>query len=985
MSEPTNDAPGDVDEARQRAAVRGQLIQSKKELDRKTRILSSVLDSMADAVIVADREGNVLVWNPAAERLIGPRPENAAVAGGCTVRGLYLADGKAPCPPQDLPLARAIRGETVDDCELFLRNAHVPEGIWLSANARALKNAAGALRGGVVVFRDVSAAKRADEEIRAREEINRAILATAHEAFVAIDHDSVIRKWNEQAEVTFGWSAQEAIGQRMTEMIIPPRFVEAHLAGIARFLESGKGPLLSRRLELTAMHRDGHEFPVELTITPVKQGDCYLFSAFVHDITQQRAAKRELERAKEVAEAASRAKSAFLANMSHEIRTPMNAVIGKTELVLDTQLTPTQREYLTMVQESGESLLSVINDILDFSKIEAGRFDLDQAVFDVRDTLGDTMKSLALRAHRKGLELACHVDPQLPKHVVGDKYRLRQIVVNLVGNAIKFTEEGEVVLDAMCEPRADAAGQVASAAGTGDECLLHFTVRDTGIGIPLEKQKMIFEAFEQADESVSRRFGGTGLGLAISSRLVDLMGGRIWVKSEVGNGSEFHFIVRVALPADGAQPPKAVPETSLAGVRVLVVDDNHTNCFILEEMLRNWEMQPTVVTRSAEALDVMREHDRSQRPFDIVLVDRNMPGMDGFALIEQLRQDPALSGTVTVLLTSSGRSDDVARRQQLGIAACLTKPVKQSELWDAICECLGATSALKVRATAAQETGPERIVRPLHILLAEDSLINQKLALALLQPHGHTISIANNGAEAVEKWVADDFDLVLMDVQMPEMDGLEATRTIRRREQPTGRRTPILAMTAHAIKGDRELCLEAGMDAYIAKPVRAGELYATIEHLLAGKTANGHANASEARPAAAAPAAGAMVQDSAGQLADECPAAEVLDWNAALEHSDVKEHTLRELAALFLDECPKLLVEIRSALAAGDSAKLRRAAHTLKGSAAVFGARRTTTAGGDLEALAKAGQIEKAHAACASLEVEARRLMAALKIHTKRR
>jgi PAS domain S-box-containing protein len=936
------------------------LVQSQEMLARKTRILTSVLDSMADGVVVADREGHFLVWNPAAERLIGSRPHDVVLDRAVPVAGLYLADGETPCLTSNLPLVRAIRGEAIDDCELFLCNAQVPDGAWLAANARPLKNESGDLRGGVVVLRDMTAAKRADEEIRAREEINRAILATAHEAFVAIDRDSVVRKWNGRAETTFGWTADEAIGRKLTETIIPPRFAEAHARGIEQFLATGTGPLLNRRLELTALRRDGSEFPVELTITPVRQGDDFLFSAFVHDITDQRAAKQELERAKAAAEAASRAKSAFLANMSHEIRTPMNAIIGMTELVLETALTPAQREYLSIVQESSESLLLVINDILDFSKIEAGRFELDLATFDVRETLGDTMKSLALRAHRKGLELACHVDPAIPKLAVGDKNRLRQVVVNLVGNAIKFTERGEVVLDARREPSGDG------------EFAMHVFVRDTGIGIAEDKQKLIFEAFEQADETVSRRFGGTGLGLAISSRLVEMMGGRIWVASEPGKGSKFHFTAKLTLPA-GGELVQPAGEKSMRGVRALIVDDNRTNCFILEEILRNWEMQPTAVMRPREALEVMREQYRSQRPFDVVLVDLNMPELDGFALIHSIRQDPELRGAVAVLLTSSGRSADANRREDLGIAACLTKPVKQSELWDALLECLGAGRLS--RASPSAGAGPAGITRALRILLAEDSPINQKLALALLQPRGHHVVIANNGVEALEEYAKGPFDLVLMDVQMPQMDGLETTRIIREREGASGRHTPILAMTAHAIKGDRELCLRAGMDGYIAKPVRARELHAAIERAMAAPRANGHAQPSPS-PDTDDSASDAASSDAAARAL--APGDDVLNWPFAVERANVDEHALRELAGLFVDECPKLLDEVRSAISAGDAVRLRRAAHTLKGSAAVFGARPAVAAAASLESLAITRQLAAAPAAAEVLEIEAARLSEAL-------
>ena len=940
------------DQLKQRVAQRtAELLLSQQEYRRQSRVLQSVLDSMGDGVVVADEYGKFLLWNPAAERLIGIGPRQVSPSEWSDLYGCFLGDAKTPCRWEDLPLARAIRGESVDAVELFLCNADVPDGIWLSATARPLKSESGELRGGVVVCRDITAAKKAKEAIHAGEEINRTILATAHEAFVAVDAGSIIRQWNRQAELTFGWTAAEAIGRHLTETIIPPQFHQAHLAGLRRFVETGQATILNQRLELSARHRDGHEFPIEITIAPVRKGDSYLFSAFIHDITQQRRAKEDLQRAKDLAETASRAKSAFLANMSHEIRTPMNAIIGMTELVLATELTPTQREYLAMVLESGESLLAVINDILDFSKIEAGRFTLDVAVFDLRESLGDTMKSLAVRAHRKSLELACHVDPELPQFILADKNRLRQVVVNLVGNAIKFTDRGEVVLDVRCDSRRDG------------ELVLHFTARDTGIGIPQDKQQLIFNAFEQADESTSRRFGGTGLGLAISSRLVELLGGRIWVESEVGQGSQFHFTACVAVPADAPPAARPASETALRDIRVLVVDDNRTNCFILEEMLRNWKLQPAAVTKPGEALRLLREPAQEARPFDCLLIDANMPDMNGWELAEQIAADKHLSKIPVILLTSGGHTLDAGRRQQLGITHCLTKPAKQSELLDAIIECLGGSKLLPAPSVglAAELAGR---LPPLRILLAEDSLVNQKLALALLEPYGHTVVVANNGAEAVRQWLSDRFDLVLMDVQMPEVDGLEATRMIREAERSTGRHTPILALTAHAIQGDRELCLETGMDGYISKPVRARELYDIMERLLAAQC--------EAKPTAKSSTA-------TGTPGSHDADAKVLDWDAALAQLPEGGDLVFQLAALFLEECPKLLGEIRDALSLGDAVKLRRAAHTLKSTAAVFAAKPVSQAAQQVESLAQSGDLGAAAAAGSVVEYEASRLLAALK------
>ena len=524
------------------------------------------------------------------------------------------------------------------------------------------------------------------------------------------------------------------------------------------------------------------------------------------------------------AERATRAKSEFLANMSHEIRTPMNGILGMTELTLSGACSPEQRENLGMVKSSAESLLAILNDILDFSKMEAGRMDLDPIEFHLRDCLDDAMKILALRAHEKGVELAYRVPPELPDTFLGDAARLRQIIVNLVGNALKFTEHGEVKLEVALEEQDDAS------------VVLRCSVTDTGIGIAPEKQQTVFETFTQADGSITRKFGGTGLGLAISSQLVKLMGGRIWLESELGKGSTFHFTVRLGRwqPTEGDVRP-----VKLDGASVLVVDDNATNRRILEEVLRYWGMVPVMARSGAEALVLVEHALEAGNRFVLALLDVQMPGMSGYELAERLRGVWGPELTPIVLLSSSGDQLGEARRRELGVARCLVKPVKQSSLLETIEYVLG-----RVPSSAAEPATVFVSVvdsTPLRILLAEDNVVNQRLVAKLLERRGHSVSVAANGRLAIQALSRDRYDLILMDVQMPDMDGFEATALIREKERAGGERIPIVALTANAMKGDSERCLSAGMDAYLSKPIRANELFQAVESFRKAETAQPHA------------------------------------------------------------------------------------------------------------------------------------------------
>jgi PAS domain S-box-containing protein len=752
------------------------------------------------------------------------------------------------------------------------------------------------------------------------------------DAIVSSNQLGIVTSWNHGAARLFGYPAGDAINRPLRELDL----FDARPESAER-----------QSFEACAKTRSGQLVEVSVVVTPLfdEAGRPLGELAVVRDISV-------LKRKEAAAEAANRAKSEFLAAMSHEIRTPMNGVIGMTALLLESALTPEQREYAEAVHRSGEALLTIINDILDFSKIEAGRLELEPAPFALREMLAETLKTVAPLAHGKGLELTYEVASDVPDDVVADAGRLGQIVLNLLGNAIKFTERGEVAV------------RVDTDAVTPDAVALRLAIQDTGIGIPLDKRELIFEAFAQADTSTTRRFGGTGLGLAICRRLVEQMQGRLWLMSEVGQGSTFFVSVRLPRAKEPVARQIAAPLGTLRGLAVLAVDDNATNRRLLEAMLGSWGVAATVVADGSSALAALERARASGSPFRLVLLDARMPELDGFAVAERIRREPTLADLTVMLLTSDVLRGDLARCRELGIARHLVKPIAPSDLLIALLRALGEKIEMSP-APAAAEPGSDLPSRRLRVLVAEDNAVNQLLIVHLLERLGHVVALAGNGQEAVEAYERHAFDLVLMDVQMPILDGLTATEAIRRHEalHPERGRLPIMALTAFALRGDRERCLAAGMDDYLTKPVKPIELAAALRRLSGGPSA--------------VPAAGA--ETVPGDPAPPAPAERVaemgFDLTEALSYVEGNRELLDELLGIFALDAPTQMDKIRGAIAAGDPTQLMRGAHTLKGSLKVLAAATAVQLAMDLETLGRAGEIDGAREMVAALEHEVERIL----------
>jgi len=966
------------DRSRQLSEIRDALhdeIQKRRQTERAAeQRFQGIVETSLEAIALLDASGTILYNSPAVRNITGFTPESLVGKGMFELMyPEHIAENER--------LFRQLLQDPSSTATTECLYRHVDGGWrWLEAVAiNAL--AAPAIRAIVVHFRDITEKKQAEEALRqANEQLEQrvrertleleasasriqAILNTAVDAIITMDPDGTIRTFNRAAEKMFGYLSAEMIGRNLRKLRQVVHRGEGSVSPGEGEL-ADLGPDIGSGLEAVGVRENGERFPMELIISESHLGKQRWFTGFLRDITERKQGEESLRRAKDAAEAANRAKSEFLANMSHEIRTPMNGILGMAELILETDLSAVQHEFVSAIQSSGHALLTVINDILDFSKIEAGKLEFDNIEFSLRETLGDAVKSLALKAHEKNLELVYEVEPDVIDDLVGDPYRLRQVLVNLVGNAVKFTEKGEVAVAVglqnadgrlKIEERDGETGPTSTPANLQSAiCHLHFSVTDTGIGISPDSLATILQPFMQADGSITRRYGGTGLGLTISSQLIERMGGRIWIESELGKGSRFHFTASFALAdADAAGQPVMPPE-KLNGMAVLIVDDNATNRRILTDMLENWRMNPHAVGGAREAMLALKDATERRQPFELILLDVMMQDVDGFGLAHAMRLEADFRSVPIIFLSSAHHKGDMLRCRELGRAVFLVKPVKGSELTKAISKLLRISWP---KQTVRVEVSPGRQhagVTGLSILLAEDNPINQNVAIHMLQNMGHQVTVVDNGLEAVEFTDKQSFDMVLMDVQMPGMDGYEATSKIRMRERHTGRHMPIIAITAHAMKGVQEDCLAAGMDGYITKPMRAKDLY----HAIASVTA----------------LVSPLKVDPAAEMAD----AEVFDRRALLERLSQRHDLVRKMVGLFRSERPRMMASLKEALASGNAQVLASAAHAMKGAIGNLGALQAYAEVREIEELARRNQLPEAAAVLTKLERDIGRFQDAL-------
>jgi PAS domain S-box-containing protein len=893
---------------------------TEKQLQATANRLQAILDNAPVGIVTGTLQNRFEETNAAFQRMIGYSAEE-----------LKQMDWKAVTHPDDIAhnmelVDGLMRGKLKNydfEKRYLLKNGKM---IWVRIIGTRLDD-----EHKISIIEDITARKQAEQQLQATAERLGAILDRAPVGIDLADHEGRFLEVNPAFQRITGYSAEELKGMTYYDLTHPEDC--AHNRELLTAFKEGKSPYYE--MEKRYIRKDGKIIWIRVTASRLNEETNI---GIIEDITARMREATELRAAKEASEAANRAKSEFLANMSHEVRTPMNGVMGMLELALDTDLKPEQSEYLKLAKSSAEALLTVIDDILDFSKIESGKLEFETIDFGLRNCLGDTLDPLGVRAEQKGLELAYRVDANLPELLAGDPGRLRQVVTNLVSNAIKFTERGEIVVQAERQE------------SNADEVVIHFSVKDTGVGIPRERQESIFAPFEQADGSITRRYGGTGLGLAISARLIAIMNGRIWVESDAGQGSTFHFTARFKVARSLATAASENQPRTLDGLRVLVVDDNSTNRRILEEMLTRWRTIPACADGGISALNAMGQALADQNPFKLVLLDCQMPDLDGFSVAQRIKQEPRLAGATIMMLSSAGRRGDAARCRELGIAAYLTKPIRQSQLFDAMIAVLGKVRQTEDLSGLTTRRSP-RESRRLNILLAEDNAVNQKIATRMLEKLGHTVAVVGNGQEALDAIARQDFDAIFMDVQMPEMDGLKATEKIREKERQTQLHIPIIAMTAHAMKGDRERCIEAGMDGYISKPINGRELEEAIAGVIPGWDDTRDCKSSRTQEQDAAPGG-------------------AITWNIAqtVERMGGDEELLHEVVEIFMEEGPKQMTTLRHAIAEGNAECIEKTAHSLRGELGYLGISEASLKARELEEMGRKHDLQHTAEAFAALE-----------------
>ena len=906
-----------VQDITERRLAHEALQESEAELRRQKQYWEALLELSPAAIVTTDLDDTVTVWNAAAQDLFG---YSQAEALGHNIDDLIAKSDE-------------LHGEAVEvnqriadgQVQLVTRRTR-KDGTLVDVDLRAAPILVGGeMVGSYAIYHDLS-------DVHRQKQYFESLLEISPTAIITVGLDDKVTSWNPAAEKLFGYTREEAVGRDVDDLIAASAEHRAEAREVNRRGSQDEYRLITRRTR-----KDGSLVDVQLLVAPVLvEGELVGRYGIYHDVG-------ELQRARQAAEEATEAKSTFLATMSHEIRTPMNAVIGMTGLLLDTELTPEQRGFAEVIRTSGDALLGIINDILDLSKIEADKLDLERRPFVLRDSVEAAVDLVAASAAAKGLDLASLLDPKAPVALVGDATRLGQILVNLLTNAVKFTEEGEVVLSVESE-------RVAEGDGWGAETYeLHFAVRDTGIGVPKEGIDRLFQSFSQVDASTTRRYGGTGLGLAISKRLSEMMGGRMWVESEAGKGSIFHFTVKAEAAAGLEHVDAPREHVQLGGKRLLVVDDNTANREVVKRQASSWGMVPRDTGSPTEALEWIRRGD----PFDAAILDMQMPDMDGLALAREIRRYRDGRVLPLVMLTSLGR-----RREDVDagvdFAAHLTKPIKASQLYEALMSVCGEISEEMRPVEAGAGRGAARAERtPLQILLADDNAVNQQVALVLLEKMGYRADVVTNGAEVLEALARQRYDVVLMDVEMPVMDGLEASRRINR-EWPAAQRPRIIAMTANAMQGDRETCLAAGMDDYLSKPIRREELAAALARF-----------------------------ESHAVSADDSPTAEEVDDSEPVDLAQIEAAVddpifVRQLISTFLNDAPGLVGTLRSSLEQSNSEELRRAAHTLKSNGRTFGATALASLSEELELSAQTGTLASAGDLVTRIEKEYARVEGAL-------